>query len=232
MLRAIDPISGKIVWEQASQSAWDGGVMSTAGNLVFQGDAAGQLNVYAADSGKFLTRVDLGTSVMSAPMTYRIAGTQYVAVLAGYGGGNLAIPFAPTSAAFRYGNEGRLIALKLDGGPLPKPDPQGDLPLAQPPTGRGLPAEIAQGAVLYNRYCSRCHVFGRAVLPDLRRISLATDGLFYDIVLKGIYASQGMARWDDVLSKADAQAIHAYILDSAWTAFNSSTTAAKRGSSP
>ena len=205
--------------------------MSTDGNLVFQGDAAGQLNVYAADSGQLLTRVDLGTTVMSAPMTYRIGSTQYVAVLAGYGGGNLSIPFAPSSAAFRYGNEGRLIALRLGGGSVPKPDLQIDAPFAQPPPRSGSRSDIAQGAVLYNRYCSRCHVFGRAVLPDLRRISAATDGLFYDIVLEGIYASQGMARWDDVLSWADAQAIHAYILDSSWAAFTSST-AAKTGSPP
>ena len=49
---AIDVMSGKIVWDVPSESAWDGGILSTDGNLVFQGDVAGRLNTaYAADTG-------------------------------------------------------------------------------------------------------------------------------------------------------------------------------------
>ena len=70
--------------------------------------------------------------------------------------------------------------------------------------------------MLYNRYCGRCHAFGRGLLPDLRRMSPATHQLFYDIVLNGAYAGKGMARWDDVLSRGDAQAIHAYLVEQAW----------------
>jgi quinohemoprotein ethanol dehydrogenase len=216
VLRAVNPISGKTLWEQPTASAWDGGVLSTDGNLVLQGDVRGMLNVYAADSGHRLTTVDLGTSVMAAPMTYKVNGTQYVAVLAGLGGANLAVPFPEGSAAAVYGNAGRLIVLKLDGGTVPKPSPVKDHPLAEPPVRTGTAAQIAQGEVLYNRYCGRCHVFGQGVLPDLRRLSTTTDGLFYDIVLNGLLASAGMARWDDVLSRSDAQAIHAYVNDQAW----------------
>jgi mono/diheme cytochrome c family protein len=55
--------------------------------------------------------------------------------------------------------------------------------------------------------------------PDLRRMSDATNRLFYDIVLQGLYGRAGMARWDDVLSPEDAHNIRAYILDEAWTAY-------------
>jgi quinohemoprotein ethanol dehydrogenase len=220
VLRAIDPVTGKIVWEQPSATFWDGGVLSTAGNLVVQGDAAGQLNLYAADSGRLLQRVDLGTSVMAAPMTYRVDGVQYVALLAGYGGGNIAVPFPPESAAYRYGNDGRLIALKVGGGAVPKPASVADLPFAEPAPRPKAAAEIARGEVLYNRFCSRCHVFDRAVLPDLRRMSAATDQLFYEIVLNGAYVAKGMGRWDDVLTRADAQAIHAFVVEQAWQAYD------------
>jgi quinohemoprotein ethanol dehydrogenase len=54
---------------------------------VFRGDAAGRLNVYAGDSGKLLKQIEIGTSIMAAPMTYRVGGEQYVALMAGYGGG-------------------------------------------------------------------------------------------------------------------------------------------------
>jgi quinohemoprotein ethanol dehydrogenase len=190
VLRAFDPIAGRVVWEQTGSSIWDGGVLSTAGNLVFRGDAAGRLNVYAADSGKPLKQLDIGTSIMAAPATYTVSGEQYVAVMAGYGGGE-----------------------------IPKPKLLSAMPFPQPPPREGSPAQIAAGEVLYNRFCARCHVFGEALLPDLRRLSAPTHQLFYDIVLNGAYRGKGMARWDDVLTHADAEDIHAYLIDQAWTAF-------------
>lgn len=215
-IRAIDPISGKVAWETASRSLWDGGLLSTGGNLVLRGDAAGYINVYAADSGKLLKEIDVGTSIMAAPMTYRVGGVQYVSVMAGSGGGMMALPFPQDSAAFKYGNEGRIVTFKLDGGVVPKPAPLVDPPLETPPPRTGTVAQISQGEVLYNRYCGRCHAFGRGLLPDLRRMSAVTNQIFYDIVLNGAYAGKGMARWDDVLSGSDAQAIHAYVIEQAW----------------
>ena len=85
--------------------------------------------------------------------------------------------------------------------------------------------------VLYNRFCARCHELGRGVLPDLRSLSPGLHQSFYDIVLKGILAPVGMARWDDVLSRADAESIHAYIVDEAWKAYNAQTATAKSASS-
>ena len=220
-IRAIDPLSGKVAWQTPSRSLWDGGLLSTGGNLVLRGDAAGYLNVYAADSGKLLKQIDTGTSMMAAPMTYRVAGVQYVAVLAGSGGGMMGLPFPQDSAAYKFGNEGRIITFRMDGGAVPKPAAVVDAPLeARAPrlraTGPGSAAQIAQGEVLYNRYCGRCHVFGRGLLPDLRRMSPPTQQIFDDIVLNGAYAGKGMARWDDVISRSDAQAIHAYLIEQAW----------------
>jgi quinohemoprotein ethanol dehydrogenase len=220
MLRALDALTGNMVWEAPTESAWDGGVLSTDGNLVFQGDVAGHLNIYTADTGRLVDRIDVGTGIMAAPMTYRIHGAQYVAVLAGYGGANVSIPFPPDSAAYRYRNDGRLLAFKLGGGAVPKPEPAPNASLDRPAAPAVGEAAGSHGEVLYNRYCARCHVFGRSILPDLRRLSPVTDHLFYDIVLKGLYAPQGMARWDDVLTSEDAKAIHDYIMDMAWSAYS------------
>jgi quinohemoprotein ethanol dehydrogenase len=218
LLRAMDPKSGRIAWEQRGRDMWDGGVMSTAGNLVFRGDIAGQMNVYAADRGTLLKLVDVGTTIMAAPMTYAVNGEQYVAVMAGWGGGNEYLTFPEGSAARKYGNAGRIVAFKLGGGPVPKPAAVVDVPFADPPRREGSPAQIAAGEILYNRFCSRCHVFGRGMLPDLRRMTSATHQLFYDIVLNGAYQGKGMARWDDVLSRADAEAIHTYVVEQTWLA--------------
>ena len=215
-IRAVEPVSGKVAWERQTASRWDGGVLSTAGDLVVQGDEAGYLNVYAADTGKLLERLEVGTSIMAAPMTYRVGGVQYVSVMAGFGGGVLFLPFPKDSAAFKYGNDGRIVTFRLDGGAIPKPPPAMDLQAVAPPPREGTAATIAQGELLYNRYCSRCHAFGPALLPDLRRMSAPTQSIFYEIVLRGAYQAKGMGRWDDVLSPDDAAAIHAYLVDQAW----------------
>lgn len=220
VLRAVEPLTGRVVWERDGSSIWDGGVLSTAGNLVMRGDAAGTFRAYAADSGELLHSVDVGTSIMAAPMTYKVRGEQYVAVMAGYGGGVLFMPFPPGSAARQYGNDGRILAFKLGGGPVPKPPARIDAPVERPPPREGSKSTVAAGGVLYNRYCARCHVFGIGMLPDLRRLSAPTHQLFYDIVLNGVYGAKGMARWDDVLTRADAEAIHSYLLDEAWAQYS------------
>jgi quinohemoprotein ethanol dehydrogenase len=110
------------------------------------------------------------------------------------------------------------VTFKLDGAAVPKPPLYTEPPFPTPPAHEGTPVQIAQGELLYTRFCSRCHAFGRGLLPDLRRMSAPTHQLFYDIVLRGAYQAKGMARWDDVLTQADAQAIHAYVVDQAWQA--------------
>jgi len=149
-------------------------------------------------------------------MTYRINGIQYISVMAGYGGGVLFLPFPPNTAAYKYGNEGRIVTFRLDGGTVPKPTPVTERPDEPLPPREGSAATIASGELLYSRYCSRCHSFGRGLLPDLRRLSPATHQLFYEIVLRGAYQAKGMGRWDDVLSQDDAAAIHSYLVDQAW----------------
>ena len=217
-LRAWSVAQHKVVWEAQTATSWDSGVLATAGGLVFQGDANGNLNAYASDTGQRLASIAMGSSMMAAPMTYRLNGTQYVAVVAGYGGGAVITgsPLDPESAAYRFGNEGRVIVLKLGGPAPPIPALRTDAPLPEPPARTGTPTQIAAGEVLYNRFCSRCHVVGRGILPDLRRLEPSKHAAFNSIVLEGAFSSKGMARFDDVLSPADAEAIHTYLIDAAW----------------
>ncbi len=219
VIRAWDPVTQTLAWEQATYSFFDGGLMSTGGNLVFRGDLAGRLAVYSADHGKLLREVEVGTAIMAAPMTYMVDGEQYIAVMAGFGGGPSASPFPPGSAPHVFGNDGRIIAFKLGGGDVPIPEPVTESPFELPPDRTEDAQQAANGEVLFNRYCARCHPFGRAMLPDLRRMSPATHEIFAGVVLEGLYAPLGMGRFDDVLSRADAEAIHAYILHEAWSLY-------------
>ena len=67
-------------------STWNGGVLTTAGNLVFQGRSDGYFAAYAADTGELKWETPVYTGIVAAPVTYAIDGEQYVAVIAGWGG--------------------------------------------------------------------------------------------------------------------------------------------------
>jgi quinohemoprotein ethanol dehydrogenase len=195
--------------------------MSTAGNLVFQGRGSGELWVYAADTGKVLTKIQTGSHIMAAPITYAVDGVQYVAVQVGYGGTAMGVgAMPPSSVAIKYENENRIIAFKLGGGAVPTPQAREDQPFPKPPANSANPAQIEHGEIKFVEQCSRCHVLGLSITPDLRKLSPDLQGQFKDIVLKGAAAPLGMESFNDILSEADVEAIQAYVIDQAWQGYN------------
>ncbi|MGV8894615.1 MAG: PQQ-dependent methanol/ethanol family dehydrogenase [Burkholderiaceae bacterium] len=85
-MRAIDPKTGKIVWEVKNTAPLWGGVMTTAGGLVFYGTPEGFLKAVDAKSGKELWKFQTGSGVVAPPVTWQEGDTQYVAVVSGWGG--------------------------------------------------------------------------------------------------------------------------------------------------
>ncbi len=225
LLRAWDPVAGKVVWERETSSGtrgYDGGVLSTAGNLVFQGRGSGELWAYAADTGKVLHTVATGSHIMAAPMTYRVHEQQFIAVQTGYGGAAITVGSIPaSSAALKYSNVNRIVAFRLGGPPVPPPPARVDAPIAAPPPRQGDAGAIHDGEVKFVQECSRCHVLGPSVTPDLRNLAPGLHAMFDDIVLHGAVAPTGMERFDDILTPADVEHIHAYLIDEAWKAYDS-----------
>ena len=82
-VRAIDPATSQVKWELRHLSPSWSGVLSTAGGLVFTGDAEGNFMALDAASGKILWHFQCGASVYASPMTYAVDGQQYVAIAAG-----------------------------------------------------------------------------------------------------------------------------------------------------
>jgi alcohol dehydrogenase (cytochrome c) len=82
-LRALDPATGKVKWEFKHPSPTWAGVLTTAGGLVFTGDAEGNFIALDAASGQVLWHFQCGASVYSSPMSFAIDGKQYIAVAAG-----------------------------------------------------------------------------------------------------------------------------------------------------
>lgn len=216
-LRAIDPLTGKTKWAHPMGGWQDrGGTLATAGGLVFQGSIDGNFRAFDGQSGKLLKSIATGTSMLASPMTYKVDGVQYVAIMAAWGGGGF--PYVPPyAAAYQRRNEGRILVFRLDGGPVPLPPERAALTVAPAPPAQAsdvTAATIANGRTLFFASCALCHANQpRSITPDLSRMPPEIHKQFDQIVLGGLLVSGGMPRWDDRLSKADAHAIHAYLID-------------------
>ncbi|MBT4491828.1 MAG: PQQ-dependent dehydrogenase, methanol/ethanol family, partial [Gammaproteobacteria bacterium] len=125
---AWDPVAQKEVWRIQHAGSWNGGMLSTHGNLIFQGNSSGHFVAYRADNGEELWSVPAQTGVIAPPISFEIDGEQYVTVVAGWGGA-----FALSAAAAEnYGLKprGRILTYKL-GGKVELP-PVTDLPIPVP----------------------------------------------------------------------------------------------------
>ena len=233
-IKAWDPVAQKEVWHVPMAGSWNGGLLATAGGLVFGGGADGIFAAYDARTGAQLWKIDLTTGILAPPVSYAVDGQQYIAVLAGWGGaGGLSGFRDPKSALSKYGtNQGRLFVFRLGGQQQVAALPREEGALSEaPPLLQADAATVQKGFVAYHQNCLVCHGFyaqSEGVVPDLRTVSKAIWDNYDAIVLDGALADGGMASFKDVLSKDDVDAIRAYVLSQAhalWDAQQASQTA-------
>jgi alcohol dehydrogenase (cytochrome c) len=86
ILRAMNPTTGKVVWEHKEKLPLWAGVLATKGNLVFTGTGDGYFKAFDAKNGKELWKFQTGTGIISPPITWEQDGEQYIGVTTGYGG--------------------------------------------------------------------------------------------------------------------------------------------------
>ena len=214
-LVAWDPVQQKEAWEIDRPGPWNGGTLATAGNLVFEGTAAGRFEAYRADTGEKVWSFDAQTGVMAGPMTYTVNGEQYVAVLAGWGG---VFPLVSGEVSFKSGrvrNLSRMLAFKLNGKASLPPLPPLEDPILNPPASTASAAQIHHGEAVYQRFCSGCHgdvAVSGGVLPDLRYSSALANEQWFKIVRDGAYQSLGMVAFGKEVSQQDAADIRAYVI--------------------
>ena len=214
-LVAWDPIQQRQVWDIGRPGPWNGGVLATAGNLVFEGTASGDFEAYRADTGEKVWSFVAQTGVMAGPITYTVNSEQYVAVLAGWGG---VFPLATGEVSFRSGrvrNVSRMLAFKLGGRASLPPLHSVAEPVLNPPSVTTDAATIKHGEALFQRYCSSCHgdvAVGGNVLPDLRYSPTLGNEQWFYIVLNGLLKPNGMASYAKELSRKDADDIRSYVI--------------------
>ena len=238
-LVAWDPVSQAERWSIEEEIATNGGVLSTAGNLVFQGQGTGEFAAFAADSGRKAWSIQTGSAIESIPVTYSINGEQYVLVPVGWGSGSRL--FAPAwTMATPQSKRGpaRLLAFKL-GGTIPFPTPSDVVPpVPKPPEQTADAKTIHEGATLYRKFvCDGCHCPGldgsgawveNGAIPDLRYAPPGVHEQWYAIVLGGTHWDKGMPGFanppkfafpSEHMTVQQADALHAYVIDGAWKAY-------------
>ena len=94
-VRALDPVTGERVWEFEVQALSSSGLLSTAGNVVFGGSRGGNFYALNAENGELLWRKSVGGNVHAGPISYSVAGRQYVTVAAGHALFTFALAGAP-----------------------------------------------------------------------------------------------------------------------------------------
>jgi quinohemoprotein ethanol dehydrogenase len=213
-LVAWDPVAQKAAWSASYPVAEGGGVLATAGNLVFQGRSDGILAAYRATDGKQLWTFDAGTGIMAPPVTYLVNGVQYVTVLAGWGGAP-GLFNTPGSGPVKPGF-GRMVTFTLDGTATLKAPAYGHQEPPPMPTiaMQATPRIVHEGGLLFNAHCAACHGINAVAgpTPDLRYSSTATLERLDDIVLGGKRASAGMPSFGKILNAEQVRAIQAYIV--------------------
>jgi alcohol dehydrogenase (cytochrome c)/quinohemoprotein ethanol dehydrogenase len=220
-LKAWDPVAQREVWRVEQPSAWNGGVLSTAGALVFAGNASGAFNAYHAVTGATLWSYAAQGGIVAPPIAYAIGEQQYISVVVGWGGafplsgGDLAKKGAPTF------NKSRVLAFRLGGSAqLPTP-PEFDAhaPLPTPPPQIGDANLVQTGKRVFHAYCAVCHgdsAVSAGVLPDLRQSpALAAVTRWNQIVLDGALTQHGMIGFASELQPSAAEAVRAYVISRA-----------------
>jgi alcohol dehydrogenase (cytochrome c)/quinohemoprotein ethanol dehydrogenase len=216
-LIAWDPVTQREVWGADREGPANGGALSTAGGLVFQGTGLGRFVALDAADGTELWSAETQTGVVAAPISYEVAGRQYVAIMAGRGGSWSMSGDRASTKGNDLPNISRLLVFSLDGTAALPPAPPPPVRTLAPPPATAPTETVAHGATVYGAYCSRCH--GRSdaanygILPDLRYSALlATKEAWAAVVLDGQLAANGMAPFASVISADDADAIRAYVI--------------------
>jgi quinohemoprotein ethanol dehydrogenase len=217
-LAAWDPVAQREVWRAKLRGLWHGGTLATAGNLVFQGTSTGEFSAYQATTGTKLWSIPVQTAVIAPPISYEVAGEQYIAVTVGWGG-SLGLLKGPIGMENHIPNNlPRVIAFKLNGHYALPSVPVPARPALRPPPDTASASEIAYGRTQYGR-CLRCHGFwgiSAGDVPDLRYSPMIYDrALLQQVVKGGLLRSGGMPMFGTELSSQQLDAIRAYLIHQA-----------------
>lgn len=223
-IAAWDPVQRREVWRVQQPGPWNGGILSTAGNLLFQGNVVGEFAAFNASTGDKLWSFDSQTGITAGPVTFRINGEQYVSVAVGWGT-VIAMLAGPATELMGIQNKSRVLTFKLNGSAKLPPPATPARVLAEPPASTASAQTVALGKTEYFTNCFMCHgdsLVSGGMVPDLRYSDEQTHAEWNAIVLGGSRAGAGMPGFGSRIGVAESEAIQAYVLDRARAAYEKS----------
>jgi len=219
-LVAWDPIKKQRAWQVHHDKPSNGGILSTAGDLVFQGTWDGTFVAYDAENGTPLWQYQSDSAILAGPISYELDGEQYIAVAQG-SGGTVMLTVGEELMRNKV-NQNKLLVFKRSDFEQTRSHAdlrqEANLAAILPLTQKvdSDPETIKKGEVLYGQNCASCHGISAKsnhIVPDLRYMTEQTHNDFIGIVLGGAYAHKGMIGFYETLDTDDAEAIHAYLKD-------------------
>ena len=217
-LVAWDPLTQKAVWTVPHPTNVNGGVMATAGGLVFEGTIDGTFKAYAAKTGKVVWSFSVHAPLIAPPASYAVNGRQYVTVLTGLGTG-AGLMASEIPGAEKYGIDPRsqarrVLTFALDGSAtLPASEPAA-LPPMEDPGFKPDTHRAEAGEAIYNQRCFICHgaaAVGVIHAPDLRRSAIPLSAeAFASVVHDGRLTPMGMPTFGE-LTDEQLEALRQYI---------------------
>ena len=213
-LVAWDPVKQKEAWSVKLPYASNGGVLATAGNLVFQGNFQGEFVAYNATNGKKLWQHQTDAPIVAAGMSYEIDGEQYVAITQG-GGGVIQLAFGRPYQTTGE-NTNRLLVFKLNGKGLPErpADVKPRQPVELIAPRETDPELIAEGYEVFMHHCLGCHGISAAAsnaVPDLRYRDQEIQEIFAGVVGAGVLEHKGMVAFFQTENLEDIRALRAFL---------------------
>ena len=214
-LLAWDPVKQQEAWHVEHNGPWNGGTLSTAGNLVFQGTADGKLVAYRADAGEKLWDFATQTGVVAPPIAYEIDGEQYISVNVGWGGA-FALVFGEYVQAESLPNVSRVLTFKLGAKATLPAVPWKPTVIFNPPQITASSETIALGFATYQDICMGCHGLNAVsglLIPDLRGSAYLWDEKAWEAVVRGgQLKDRGMASFAGNISARQSEAVRAYVI--------------------
>lgn len=224
-LLAWNPVTQRPAWRVPHSTISNGGLLATAGDLVFQGTGDGTFEAYHAVTGKRLWRFDTQDIPMAAPITYSVADEQYITVVVGWGGAvAMSGGVAGWSVKGPRVNKSRVLTFKLNGQATLASATSVTSTRPSPPPQFADQATIAAGAYDFTRTCAVCHgpaAIGSGGAPDLRySATLGNKAAWEAVIIDGILADRGMVSFSKNYSATQIEAMRAYVIERARVTVN------------
>jgi quinohemoprotein ethanol dehydrogenase len=191
-LVAWDPVAQKASWVLSRPTMYNGGVLTSAGGLVFQGTIDGTFNAYSASTGALLWSFSAQAPLIASPISYAANDEQYVTVLTGLGMGIVA-GAGWGGAAEKYGLDARsqarrVLTFKVGGKSRLPPTGKTPVPPLADPQFKVDTVRAVAGEAIYDRLCSACHGPGAVAViqaPDLRRSGIPLTAEAFERIVRG-----------------------------------------------